>query len=173
MADKTLKTIFVNGDEFTPGTTASTDALNGITDQVNNNTNINIPARLIYAGSDTEGSIASSDTETTVATVTIPANKFATRSIVSAAIGLASASAIAECTFRLKIGAAASETLKQTIKLVSRHTHSAGEYVGGSMLFMDIAEDYTSELSVIITAENSENSATVIGTCFQLVVIGY
>ena len=161
-----LKVDFIDDEILYAGATSSISSMNGITYTINQ--------KLLYAGNDTEGSIANSTTETTVANFTIPANTFSTRCVVWASTFMTTGAADTGTIFKIKIGAAASETLKQTKNIVNTAAtgFSAGQGLGDSLLFMDTAEDYTSELSVIITAQNSATAATHIGYCKHLVVAG-
>ena len=72
----------------------------------------------------------------------------------------------------MKLGAAGSETLKQTIKIYSTDTYGEGYYLCAPMLYVDTAETFSNELTAIVTAQNSNAGGTVVATCFQLVVMG-
>ena len=159
-----LQTNFSDGDVLYAGTTASISSINGITYRVNE--------KIVFGVSDTEGSIGSSATETTLANVTIPANTFTTGAIVMASIHASQAAQADYSDFKLKIGASGSETLKQTIRL-NESSFDGSQKSGGSMLFYDAVEDYTSALSVIITGQNNDTAAGTVATCYQLVVVGY
>lgn len=124
---------------------------------------------LKFVVSDTEGSVASSVSETTIATVLIPANTVSTGIIVSAAIGVSGVTNFS--TFRLKIGATGSENTIQTVPLW--FSGDATFVTGGSMLFYDSTQTWTSDVTVLVTASNSQNGATNKSTCYQLVVTGF
>ncbi len=156
---------FSEGDFLTAGVISSTSSVNGITTTVNSNT----LTKLIYVGSDTEGSIADSTAETTIATIVIPANTVTTGIIISAAISGQSANAEDSSIFKIKSGATASEVLRQTITINPVETDS----FSGSMLFYDDASTFSAEVTVLITGQNAAESATGISRCDQLVVTGY
>jgi len=131
---------------------------------------------LIYIGHVVETAIANSVAETTLGTITIPANILRTRCIVYAALKMETNSAQTG-TFKLKVGATGAEALIQTVELVQGDATQTT--IGGSMLYADTATgdtgalNFTVENKVILTAQNSVQSATKICTCLQLVVVGY
>ncbi len=158
---------FSEGDYLTAGVVTSTSSVNGITTTINSNT----LTKLMLSGSDTEGSVASSSDETTIATYTIPAGTFKTGCLAMANVHFYGGnSAPSTSTFRLKIGPSGTEVEKQEIILANSST---SERIGASLLFFDSAETYTNELVVIVTAQNSGTGALDTGTCYQLVVMGY
>ena len=161
----TLDTDFSDGDFLTAGVITSTSSMNGITTTINSNTLI----KLEYVGSDTENSIASSTSETTLATVLISENTVTTGIIVTASIAVNGVAN--EGNFKLKIGATGSEAQKQNIRLA--HSEANSLVTGGSMLFYDSTQNWANDVTVLVTAANTVDGATNRSTCYQLVVTGF
>lgn len=124
---------------------------------------------LKYVGSSAEASISSSVVETTLGTVTIPASTVATGIIVSAALGVKGTTN--DGIFRLKIGPTGSEALKQTVYLLP--STGDGVYQGGAALFYDSTQTWSSEVTVLLTGENSASGEYKTCRCYQMVVIGF
>ena len=162
----TLKTDFIDGNFLTAGVVTSTSSVNGITATINSNT----LTKLAHIGSDTEGSIADSTSETTIATVLVPANTVATQIKVEAPIQLAASNENLIGTFKVKIGPTGSEVLKQTIVL---NGFTAGTKVGTAHLFIDDSQTWTADVTVLVTAQCSIAGANNIATCYHLVVEGF
>lgn len=165
----TLKENFSDGDVLSAGITSDTDALNGITNQINDNTNTNIPARLKYVGSDTAGTVVNSIDETTIATVTIPANTVSTGIIAHASVGTRGTAG--EGTFKLKIGATGSESLRVTG--VIPVSGSTGNYDCRPLLYYENDQTWSADVTVLVTGQNGAKAATTSCDCFQLIITGY
>ncbi len=120
-------------------------------------------------GSDTADSVASSVDETTLCTVTIPANTVNTKIIVTAAVGVEGAENHSD--FYLKIGPTSLEATKQTFDLGLNAT--GGQVICAPMLFSDSTQSWDAEVTVLIRAKNNNNGASHISHCYQLVVTGY
>ena len=155
---------FNEGDFLTAGVITSTSSVNGITTTVNSNT----LTKMIYAGSDSVGSIASSTGVTTIATVLIPANTIYSGIIVVAPISTTGTTNDAE--FDLKIGATSSEASKQKFTL---HRSDNGHESGGSMGFVDTTQTWSADVTVLVTGQNTQNYANDKATCHQLIVLGF
>lgn len=128
-------------------------------------------------GVDTEGSIASSVSETIIATVIIPADKVVNGIIVMASIHFKTQNASGSAdtgTFKLKIGPTGSEGLKQT-QIMQGAEHGVGNVpnrMGGCLMFFDNSQNWAAEVTILVTAQNSVSGAGDISTCYQLVVFG-
>lgn len=157
----TLKTTFVSGDGFTPGTTASTDALNGINNTINN--------KLIYVGSDlVTGSATGTTDETTIGSVTIPASTVTTGIIVMVC-GRIHAITDQQMTFRLKIGAAGSEVTKFT--LITNPKATGGDFLyPTSLQWYETGQTWTNEISVIVTSQTADTNST--SYCDTIIITG-
>lgn len=126
---------------------------------------------LEYVDSDlTQGSIASSVTETTIANVVIPAATVTTGVLIIASLfGRAQASASNGSTFKLKTGVAASEAERESFVI----SKIADEQHGGCIAWYDSVANYAAEVSVIITGQNSDNHSNSITRCHSMVVFGH
>ncbi len=163
----TLDTNFSDGDFLTAGAITSTSSVNGITTTINSNT----ITKLKYGGSDlTLGSIASSTTETTIASVTIPANTIATGALYSATISVqAQGSSANDSIFKLKSGVASSEVERYAVTV----NCTPDEIKHATIVWYDEAPTWSGDVSVIITGKNNNNHANSKSTVFTLVVIGF
>ncbi len=155
---------FSEGDFLTAGAITSTSSVNGITTTVNSNT----LTKLKYVSSDTSGSIDNDNTETTLATVLVPANAVSTGIIVYAMIGVQGVDTYSD--FKMKIGPTSSEVQKQIIRLGPT---ADGNVNGASMLFYDSTQTWSADVTILITAQNSTAGVGDISTCFQTIVTGY
>lgn len=162
----TLDEDFADGDILYAGDPGDTGTMNGITRQINVNTNTTLPSKLKFGGADTEGTVTSGG-ETTIATFTIPANTFSTGCICIAPISVISATANDWGDFKLKIGPSGSEVLKQTQRMTVPNN---GATASGCLGFYDTAETYSNELVVIVTGTINGSSQL---TCKHLLVFGF
>lgn len=125
-----------------------------------------------YIGGDlTVGSITGTTTETTIGSVTIPANTV-TGGIVVIVMGRGNLDQTNGLTLRIKIGAAASEATKET--LIMNKPETTGEKKESIFLHCyETAQTWTNEISVIVTGENSSVSGTLVSYCESIIVLGY
>ena len=124
---------------------------------------------LIYIDHDTDTTIASSVAETTLGTLTIPANLLKNQAIISAAIHMSNTAGIAgSTTFRLYTGPTGTEVLRQTVIL----TGANGSRIGGLLHWVDAVMNFTVENTVLITAQNDVNGANFVGRCVQCSAVG-
>lgn len=132
-------------------------------------TNAEKPYRYITSDM-TGGSIASSVTETTVGTCTIPANTITTGIIVSANVTSASDTLNASyyTDFKIKIGAAGSEVAKQTLRIKPGQDTK----IPGQLQVYESGQTWSNAISVIVTAQHGANSAALVGVCYSVIVTG-
>ena len=126
---------------------------------------------LEYVGGDfTSGTIASSVTETTIASLTVSGGTVSTGLLVVASLhGRAQASASNTCDWDLKIGVAASEASVQTFTNIQNQ----GEQTGDCLAWYDDTASYEGDNNVIITGQNSDNSANSQTTVRSMIVWGH
>lgn len=121
-----------------------------------------------YVDQDAGGSHTGSTAETTLATITLPANTVANGIVV-----------LAECRhdgsngkwtkFRVKTGPSGSEVERH---LVQQTDPGVGMIMAMPLLYADEAATYTAEVVVLITVQMNDTSA-VTGTLENVVVVGY
>jgi hypothetical protein len=121
----------------------------------------------------TGGSIASSVTETTLGSVTIPANTFKSYMFVIADIDVDTHSNNTGL-FKVKVGASGSEAEKYQIQLNAiQVTDLVYKKDNRRTIMVPLdAEAWTTELSVILTAQNGQNGPTEISYCHTVIVLG-
>jgi len=122
---------------------------------------------LIYIGHDS-GNIVNDVTETTIATVSIPANLVKNQIIITAdcvAMGTATYG-----RFRVKVGALGSEVEKVVLPFQSAATNTTYG-IAQAIVYVDDSETWTNTLSVIVTAQMTVAAATNIYST-RLVVVG-
>ena len=166
MAMQILDTDFSDGDFLTAGTVISTSGLNGITTSVNSNT----LTRLMYLASDLgETTIASSTAETTLLSVTIPANTITTGAIYLVSLRAKAVGGDAIATFTAKSGVPASEATRESYSI---NRNQPAEF-GNNIAWYDSVPDWTADVSVLITGTNSASGANISITAHSLVVFGF
>lgn len=119
------------------------------------------------------GEVADTLNETTIATVSIPANTFKSYMIVFADVDMRTTNA-ADCIARIKVGAAGAETTRDTVQMNLAHTNTItnGNKEKRTIFYCSNSETWTSARSVIITGQNSVASVGDATLCKKLVVVG-
>ena len=132
--------------------------------------------QLKYVGEDASvASIGNSTTETTIGSVTIAASTVSSRILIFVNGRFDCITAGDYTTFRIKVGAAASEVTKFTyiIKPPIPDAHYALiGIISVPMIWHDSSETWTNELSVIVTAQNSDARLTTVSYCDNIIIIG-
>ena len=124
-----------------------------------------------YVGSDlVEDSIANSTTETTLSSVTIPANTVKTGIVINSSVKARTGNNVT-CTFRVKVGVAGSEVTKETVTVVKED--AVVSTIHSSLLWYEESATWTGAVNVIVTAEWGTASETYIATAHSLIVEGY
>lgn len=131
---------------------------------------INKSNLLKYVTSDmTSASHTGDTTETTLATLTVPANTVQTAIIILGSFsGNCAEAGSGTNTYRIKIGASGSETTKQTV-VVDADANFSGE--GGSLVWYETGQTWTAAVSVLITGECGHSTGTV--ELDSVVILGY
>ena len=135
---------------------------------------VGLGSGFVFVGSDTEGTVAGSAAETTLCNVTIPANTVKTRLVIRAGVAYGSGSAGKSSEFRIKTGTVGAETTKASTVFYVQTAGSGAFYNGGTgFQWVETTLAFTGETSVLITAQNNDNTAGSFACVQQLVITGH